>query len=202
MELNGVSVYNGRLMAPYEVQAVKRTSRPLPKEIMEHWFVCGDISEAFWRELCRGPFQERAMRLSTLASPHQTAYVVFTVQLGGWQSRILLSLNDKKVLQLIAEGAQTGIWLSLGRDDGEDALLMEFLLEDPEHLRPIVVMGRNCRLLSDEDARLDFQQATMALTEHDAIPSLYEDCPVKDISLTLVLPDVFHSEEQQVAYGE
>jgi hypothetical protein len=189
MDAIKVMVYNGRLMSPDEVRLATRDYGVMPREIRRSWVVCGDVSDELWLALRDTPWQKRGMRLSTFSTPTNTAYAVFVVQLGGRQARILLSLSDKSVVQLFAEGGATGIWLSMGRNDGDDTLLLEFFPSVPAQLQPVSFIARSCKTLSIEDARVEFQRAARAVMERETVPSLIQNCRVDEVSLTVILPD-------------
>ncbi|QDZ26602.1 hypothetical protein [Noviherbaspirillum sp. UKPF54] len=178
------ALYLGRLMSPKEVLAATSDRTGIPHNVRRSWTLCGDVPETFWDTLKNDP-RLVGLRASGFTTPSNTAYATFTVQVRDYQTRFLLPLGDEKVSTFI-EDAQAGIWLSLGRNEGNDALLHQFVLT-PAELAPLATISRRCRPPHWQYALAELEQVTCKALELDLIGSALPGFIVNHVAVNLVL---------------
>lgn len=181
-------LYVGRLMSPQEVWGATIDRPDVPRRIKNHWYLCGDAPEDFWDMMKSRP-EQVGLRASGFTTPAHRAYAIFSIQVRNYQTRFLLPLGDEKVSAFL-EGAQTGVWLSLGRNGGKDALLHQFTMKAAE-LSPLAVLSRRCRPLHWQTALSELKLMTSKMLEPGAIASALPSFTVDHVAVTLVLSDVY-----------
>jgi hypothetical protein len=187
MQVANNAIYLGRLMSPQEVKEATMTRNEIPCIVQNSWFLCGDVTDEFWCALLENPRKNHGFRVSAFTTPSDGAYVMLTVQLKNMQCRFLLSLSDAKVIKFIDDAGKTGIWLSLGRNDGHESILQAFPV-NPEHLQPISALAHGCKNLAPADALVEFQLAALAAQDRKTIPSVVPGFAVRHVSLSLIAP--------------
>lgn len=187
--VNTAAVYRGRLMSPQEVKKSTIVKTEVPTSVRESWCLCGDVTEEFWSSLIDNSRNEKGFRLSAFTTPGDGWYVTFTVQVRDMQCRFLLSLSDSKAIQFIDETSKTGnIWLSLGRNNGHQAILQPFPMSAKD-LQPISIIAHRCKILPAVNALIEFQLAAIEALEPMTVPSTLPAFNVRQVSLSILLPD-------------
>jgi hypothetical protein len=188
MQVINRAVYLGRLMSPQEVQAATSQRMEIPDGIRSCWYLCGDITEELWYAINNSSNINKGFCLNALTRHDGGSYVIFTFQLRDMQCRFLLSVRDKKVINFLDNAQKTGIWLSLGRDDGNQAILQPFLLS-PEHLRPISDFAKSCNVMAPEEALVDFRLAAFEVIKPVTVPSILQGFEIRQVSLSIITSD-------------
>lgn len=188
MQTTNRAIYLGRLMSPQDVKEATLDRTEVPGNVRTSWCLCGDATEEFWCALLDNPDKDKGFRLSAFTTPGDSAYVTFTIQIREMQCRFLLSLSDNKVSKFIGDAQKTGVWLSLGRNDGSQAILQPFLV-NPVHLQPISALAKRCKILPPADAFIEFQLAAIEALKPITVPSVLPSFEVSQVSLNIIAPD-------------
>lgn len=188
-----VNLYAGRLMSPEEVLRATSERGNIPLRIRNRWYLCGDVSEKFWTLMENGT-EILGYRITVFNSPDNTVYAAFIVQLKQFQARFLLSLADDKALKFIAEAGVAGLGVSLGRDGGGRAILLDFEVS-PAQIEPIFAIAKRSRRLSLVDAYAELELATMSAMDKTLVSSALPDYEVQHVSLNIIPPTFFVDQE-------
>lgn len=176
----------GRLMSPQEVYAATLSRTDIPQEIKQEWFLCGDISENAWNAMSTGQV-DIGFRVSAFTTPVNSAYACFTVQIDQSQVRFVLPLGSRKSQRFLQDVSQCGLHLSLGRNNGNVALVRKFDVE-PMHLVPVLDLAKQCRELTGQSLIIDTALTVAELRNIESIPSTFHDVAVTDAHVIVVLP--------------
>jgi hypothetical protein len=188
-----VNLYAGRLMSPEEVLNATSERGNISLHIRNRWYLCGDVSEKFWTLMENGT-EILGYRITVFTSPDNTVYAAFVVQLKQFQARFLLSLSDDKALKFIAEAAVAGLGLSLGRNEGGKAILLDFQIS-PAQIEPLFAIAKQSRRLSEAEAFIEFELATMSALDKKFVPSAVAEYEVQHVSLNVIPPRFFVEKE-------
>lgn len=188
-----VNLYAGRLMSPEEVLNATSERGNIPLHIRNRWHLCGDVSEKFWALMESGT-EILGYRITVFTSPDDTVYATFIVQLKQFQARFLLPLSDDKALKFIAEAGVSGLGLSLGRDGGGRAILLDFQVS-PAQIEPIFAIAKQSRRLSEAEAFAELELATMSALDKTLVSSALPNYEVQHVSLNVIPPSLFVGKE-------
>jgi hypothetical protein len=177
----------GRLMSPQEVYAATLSRPNIPNELKHEWFMCGDIPENIWDALAQRKV-DIGYRLSAFTTPVNGAYACFTMQVGRAQVRFLLALGREKSEWFLKEAAHCGIYLSVARNDSDNALVQKFGVA-PAHVSPVLDIAKRCRRLSGRDLIIDFALTVVEVRNIKAIPSIFDNADVDTVHVIAILPD-------------
>jgi hypothetical protein len=184
-----VNLYAGRLMSPEEVFSATSARGNIPLNFRNRWYLCGDVSEKFWT-LIRNGTEILGYRITVFTSPDDTVYATFVVQLKQFQARFLLPLSDDKALKFIAEAGVSGLGLSLGRDGGGRAILLDFEVS-PAQIEPIFAIAKQSRRLTEAEAFAELELATMSAMDKKLVSSALPNYEVQHVSLNVIPPSFF-----------
>ncbi|MEO7032110.1 MAG: hypothetical protein ABI351_01125 [Herbaspirillum sp.] len=188
--LSEVNINLGRLMSPHEVSVATSDNKNIPDCVKKAWTLCGDISEKFW-SLITSEKDDVGFRLSAFTAPEKSAFVIFTIQIREYQTRFILLLGNEKANEFMKTGGNTGIYLSLGKNGGDDALLRRFEIKASE-LQPILVISKRCAPWSLAGGLTKLQLACGAALDAKTVPSALPNFSVGHVVLNVVLPDLCH----------
>lgn len=178
-------IYLARLMSPEEVKEATGITQ-IPSEIRNGWALCGDMPEGLWKVM-QNQTERIGFRVSAFTTPNSRGYAIFTVQIRDYQIRFLLQMGWLKHTQFFETGARDGIYVSLGRDGGDHALVQKFHIQQHE-LEPLSAMSKLC-LTADLNTELpELKLATQGAFATDTIPSAMPGQWVKHVTLNIVLP--------------
>lgn len=188
MLTKNVMVYPARLMSPDEVKIALRDRNDVPRLMQKSWYLCGDVTEELW-ELLPDSRIERQFRVAAFTSPDNTMYAAFCVQLEHRQIRFLMSLAEEYALKFLSEVGQVGLFLSLGKNFGDETSLIEFQVP-LEGLEPLLSMAKRAKRLTGVEILEEMKLAVPKALETDFVPSVSSEFEVCQICLNIVLPEV------------
>lgn len=182
-----VPVFQGRLMAPSEVRgAVYGRGGSLPQAYMQSWYLCGDVSEEFYRRVAND--ENIAFNLNLFTTPGKTFFAVFVLQIRECQARFLLPLASERSVRFLEQAERTGVFMSLGKAGGNAALLVEFLCVQGK-LAEFRADVRNSKSLPRDIDIIELRLASFSMMQVDMISSAFEGTSVSDVCLSVVLDD-------------
>ena len=182
-----MTAFQGRLMSPREMHdsiANSRLAGTIPDTYRGRWYLCGDVSEEFYQLALAG--NSPGYTLGTFSTPGGTIFAVFVLQLQNRQARFLLPLITEKSTRFAEQIERTGLYLSLGRDGGRDALLVEFQCV-AELLAPLRSYSRSIKGLPRDLPTRDLQIAGQHVFDPAGIPSAHPHFEVDEVCMTVVL---------------
>lgn len=184
---NKATVFQGKLMSPREMHesiAGSRLASTIPDSYRGRWYLCGDVSEELYQLAVAG--NSPGYTLGAFSTPGGTIFAVFALQLQNRQARFLLPLITEKSQRFAEQIERTGLYLSLGRDGGRDALLVEFQCL-PELFGSLRSYSKGIKNLPKDPCSRDFQIAGQFVRDLAGIPSIHSDVEVDEVCLTIVL---------------
>lgn len=182
-----VAVFQGRLMSANDVRsAMCGRDGVLPQAYQQSWYLCGDVSEEFFRRVAQHERIVHSLNIFTTAG--KTSFAVFVLQIRDHQARFLLPFASEKSLRFFEQAARTGVFLSLGQQGGNNALLLEFLCE-PEKLAQLMRMSSGQAMPPRDLDMVELRLAFHAMMQLSTIPSEFDGCPVSELCLNIVLDD-------------
>lgn len=182
-----VAVFQGRLMSPNEVRsAMYARGGVLPHDYQQSWYLCGDVSEEFFRRVAN--HERIAHSLNIFTTARKTSFAVFVLQIRECQARFLLPFASEKSMRFFEQAARTGVFLSLGQQGGDNALLLEFLCE-PEKLAQLMRMCSGQAMPPRDVDMVELRLASHAMMQLPTIPSEFDKFPLSELCLTIVLDD-------------
>lgn len=183
--------YFARLMSPPEVAEATRLQ---PLEVREktkgHWVLSGDVAKPMFNLLKKAKRRDVAGRLTGFTSSEGFSYCVLTHQIERFQHRFLLSLSDpavRKFLDSITTGGQ--VTFLLGNDEGDDSLLLENPLK-PFSFLPVLSMAHPADLEAQRAAMQELPDVQDLTGRPLQIPSIFQQYPVRDVSVSMLLPTI------------
>lgn len=182
-----VPVFQGRLMSPNQVRsAVYAQGGVLPHDYQQSWYLCGDVSDEFFRRVSRHERMAHSMYIFTTAA--KTSFAVFVLQIRDHQARFLLPFASEKSTRFFEQAARTRMFLSLGQMGGNNALLLEFLCE-PEKYAQMTRMSSGQSIPPRDLDIVELRLASHAMMQLSSIPSQYVEHPLSELCLNIVLDD-------------
>ena len=182
-----VAVFQGRLMSPNEVRSTMyERGGVLPQSYQQSWYLCGDVSEEFYRRVAHHERIVHSLNIFTTAG--KTIFAVFVLQIREHQARFLLPYASEKSVRFFEQAARTGVFLSLGQQGGDNALLLEFLCE-PEKLAQLMRMSSGKAIPPRDLDMVELKLASHAMMQLPTIPSEFDKFPLSELCLTIVLDD-------------
>lgn len=156
----------------------------IPDTYRGRWYLCGDVSEAFYQLAVAG--NPPGFSLGAFSTPGGTIFAVFALQLQNRQARFLLPLVTEKSQRFAEQIERTGLYFSLGRDGGRDALLVEFgCLRDL--LAPLRSYSKALKNLPKDLCSRDLQIAGQHVFDLAGVPSAHPHFEVDEVCMTVVL---------------
>lgn len=184
---NAATVFQGRLMSPREMHDSIQCSRlasSIPDTYRGHWYLCGDVSEEFYQLAIAG--NSPGYTVGAISTPGGTLFAVFVLQLANRQARFLLPFASDKAVRFAEQIERTGLYLSLGRNGGRDALLVEFQCL-PELLAPLRSYSRSLKNLPKDLSPRDLQIAGRHVLDVAGVPSIHHTLSVDEVCMTVIL---------------
>lgn len=182
------SVFQGKLMSPREMNesiSGSRLADTISPKYRRSWYLCGDVSEEFYQLAVSGNTPGYAF--SAFTTPGGTVFATFVLQLRNHQARFLLPFATEKSARFIEQAARTGIYLSLGRNGGREALLVEFACV-PELLGPMQTYSEILKGLPRDIPARDLQIAGQYILTASDVPSAHPHYPVvEQVCMTVIL---------------
>jgi hypothetical protein len=191
-DVNGsCSHYFGRLMSPAEVAEATIQQPPAVKKVTDgHWALCGDVSTEMYKLIQKAQQLHFPMRLSGFSSSNGVAYCALSLQVQRNQCRFLLPLYDPSVRSFIAAMTRSEhLTLSLGNDDGDQALLLRSPLKPNEYM-PLLAMSSEATLDEQMEAVQELPTVQAFMGNPLQIPSLFPGYSVQHVSVSLLLPSI------------
>jgi hypothetical protein len=182
-----VTVFQGRLMSPREMnEAISdtRLEAPISSNLRSSWYLCGDVSEEFYQLAISG--NSPGYSLAVFSTPGGTVFATFVLQLRDWQARFLLPFSSEKCGRFLEQIERTGLYLSLGRNGGRQALLVQFQCL-PELLGPLQAYSKVIKGLPCDIPDRDLQIAGQHILGHSSVPSAHPHFAVEHVCMTVVL---------------
>lgn len=183
-----VTAYPARLMSPDEAKFALRFRKDVPLFIQDRWHLCGDVTEELWERLQDNRI-EHNFRITAFTSTDNTMYVTFCVQLEHRQIRFLMSLSDENALRFLSEIGEVGLSLSLGRNGGNEASLIEFRIPH-QAIEPLIPMVKKARRLVGMEILEELKFAVSSAMQNNFIPSVVPNFEVSQVCLNVVLPEL------------
>jgi hypothetical protein len=184
-----VSVFQGKLMSPREMHEAISGSRfadTISREYRGSWYLCGDVSEEFYQLALAG--NSPGYSLAVFSTPGGTVFAAFVLQLRNHQARFLIPFCSAKSGRFMEQLERTGLYLSLGRNGGREALLVEFKCL-AELLGPLHAYSKVIKGLPKDVPDIDLQIAGQHILGLSGIPSSHPDHTVDDVCVTVVLDE-------------
>lgn len=181
------SVFQGKLMSPREMhEAISgyRLADTISSGYRGSWYLCGDVSEEFYQLAVSG--HSPGYSLAVFSTPGGTVFSVFVLQLCNHQARFLLPFSSEKSVRFSEQIERTGVYLSLGRNGGRDALLVEFQGLS-EILRPLQAYSKVIKALPKDLPDYDLQIAAHHALDRSGVPSAHPDFQVDHVCMTVIL---------------
>lgn len=175
-------------MSPEEVAAATQGRTDVPKNMKNKWYLCGDVADDIWDALITNK-EKLGFRITAFTTPGKTAYVAFSVQAAEAQIRFLLQLGASRETRFLSEAADSGVLLSLARDNSDQALIREFVVA-PGRLAPVVYMSKASRALEGEAAMAESLLAVSAMHLPATVPSTFTGRPVTRVCVIAILPEI------------
>jgi hypothetical protein len=182
--------YVARLMSPTEVvQATQRHPVAVRSYTQGKWSLCGDVSTTMYRAMESSEDKCFPTRLTCMTTPKGVDFAVISHQAKHFQHRFLLPLFDGTVQSFIHAQAQEGLMFMLANDGSHEALLFANIVSKACFQR---VAKRLHRLTPDEQRQATTEMGLVSdeVRQPNRIPSLLADFPVRDVSVSVVMPAV------------
>ncbi len=179
-------IFPARLMSPDEVKAATSQAKEIPHAVKSGWALCGDVSEEFWMMMESG-IEPVVYRVSAFTSSNNCGYVIFTIQVRDYQTRFLLQMGGVKHSRFISNGGRDGIFISLGRNGGDRAMLQKFRIQQHE-LEPLSSLSKRCVPKGFLSGLAEWQSVTQSALALETIPSAMPDIKVSNVILNIVTP--------------
>lgn len=182
--------YVARLMSPTEVvQATQRHPAPVRSFTQGKWSLCGDVSSKMFRAMESSEDKCFPTRLTCMTTPKGIDFAVISHQAKNFQHRFLLPLFDGSVQGLIQAQAREELMFMLANDGSSEALLFANIVSKDCFER----VGKRLRPFTPDEQR--HASTEMALVSDEVrqpnrIPSLLVDYPVRDVCVSVVMPEV------------
>lgn len=174
-------------MSPNEVRsAVYRQGGVLPHDYQQSWYLCGDVSEEFFRRVSR--HEKMAHSLYIFSTAGKASYAVFVLQIRDHQARFLLPFASEKSMRFFEQAARTRVFLSLGQMGGKNAFLLEFRCK-PEKYAQMTRMSLGQSTPPRDLDIIDLRLASHAMMQLSSIPSQYVEHSLSELCLNIVLDD-------------
>ncbi|MDR7307923.1 hypothetical protein [Rhodoferax saidenbachensis] len=182
--------YVARLMSPPEVvQATQRHPAPVRSFTKGKWSLCGDVSTTMYRAMESSEDKCFPTRLTCMTTPKGVDFAVISHQAGHFQHRFLLPLFDGSVQSFIAAQEREGLMFMLANDGSSESLLFANIVSKACFQR---VAKRLHPFTTDEQRQATTEMGLVSdeVRQPNRIPSLLADFPVRDVSVSVVMPAV------------
>ena len=184
-----ISVFQGKLMSPREMNEAilgSRLADTIAPRYRGSWYLCGDVSEEFF-QLAQSRKNTPGYAFSVFTTPGGTAFAAFVLQLRNHQARFLLPFSTEKSGRFLEQAARTGVYLSLGRNGGHEALLVEFA-SVAELMGPLKAYTNIIKSLPRDIPDIDLQIAGQQMMSPSDVPSAHPEFPVVEhLSINAIL---------------
>lgn len=175
------------LMRPEQVRDAM-AARKLPKSGQgpEGWFLCGDVSAPMFA-IIAGERVGRDLNVAAFTKERAGNYVVFTQQTGMFQHRFVLPLFEPPVPEFVHSLRDAPMQVSMG-DAGREMTAVSSTRLPWTMIAPVVQMVQAAADIDDEEVVLSIQSLITRVCDIDTIPSLHGQPPVRDLSVSVLLP--------------
>jgi hypothetical protein len=156
----------------------------MPESFRGRWYLCGDVSEGFFQLALAD--SSRGYTVGLFSTPEGTKFAFFVLQLLNRQARFLLPLISEKAIRFIDQVERIGLYLSLGRNGGEDAVLVEFQCA-PEMLAPLRRFSKDLKNIPKDLSPLDLRIAGQHVADRTSVPSAHPALEVDEVCMNIIL---------------
>jgi hypothetical protein len=185
------SHYFARLISPPEVaEATLKQPLEVREKTNGHWVLSGDVTEPIFGLLKAAQRKNVGTRITGFTSSGGFSYLVLTHQVERSQHRFLLSLSDPAVRTLLESISADGkLTFLLGKDDGEDALLLENPWKASAFL-PVLAMAPPAGFEVQRAAMKELPDVQDLMGRPNQVPTILQRYAVKEVSVSMLLPSI------------
>lgn len=185
--------YCAQLISPEDASEVlsKQSVRaPVRDKTAGQWVLAGDVPQPMFSALESQSWHTCATDIRCLQSGYGQTYAAFTIQVGNNQSRFLMALFEPTV-QRFFDSVLLGdkLTISIGKADSEAALLVPYPIRNSE-LFGVRKLTASSNFSDRQKALTELPRLLPFLGSLALIPSLIKRVVVKQVSVSLVHPDV------------
>ena len=172
---------------PSEVQHATVDDPEVQEKTKGKWFLCGDVSLPMFAVLRADVRDEVVTRIDSFSSPSGARYAVVSHQVSGFAHRFLLPMYEPRVNAFILGMRSGEVGFLLGRDGGEEALLIGSPLSKDSFAQLLSAAhplrrGQLCDVLNE------FPKVVSTIQQPEQVTSLRPGEPVIEVSVSVVMP--------------
>ena len=194
--------YTATILSPDLVdERTKEYAEDVRRQVQGAWFLCGDVSTAFFDRVTKDWPADLSIRLTALGTPEGTFYGVVSHQSEGHCHRFVLPLYEPKVTRFLQGVQEQRLMFMLSRDETSSAMLFGSPLRKADYL-PLLELVRPMTPSKLGEAFGELPNVIQALKEPGQIPSAIPGRQVEHVDVSILLPtETFRKVATEMAEG-